>query len=403
MKYQNDIGLQVININYIFNNLAILCLCLFSMPPDILRSLEVFMQIKEITQPRINLALLSPSRLTSQQKEQIVKALNHSPTGGNSKPFSWGWNEDTLCISHSTELSAHYLNRNNHTSYLALGCLIASIEVTAADMNLSWKVQFNEVTLYTEVKFFSLNEGGKDKKEILFPMIAKRNTYRGEFKKTKTLNSAQFTVADVNAFQEELVTRQFVSSNQVGQQFKNYLLKAESYLWVQTKALKDFLKEIRFFSSKSSLEERGIPTSELGISIVDEVMLAALRVVPAVLSWMRRIPLLNMQMVMAAKKTIKNSHFCLFSTKDLSASSLVQVGRVAMLTWLDLELQGYKVQPLSVASIPLLDSVTGHLPEDTRAEFKKLYQTTGVKMMSEQFDINQDQKPVWLFRFGEPV
>lgn len=361
------------------------------------------MQFKEITQSKINLELLTQTQLTAEQKEQLEIALSHSPTGGNSKPFTWQWKNNTLCISHNEQLAAHYLNRNNHTSYLALGCIIASVEVTAAELGLSWKASFNEKSLYSEIQFFAVSGSHKDRTEILYPMISKRHTYRGAFKSARQLSNPEFTLTDTELFNNEMVSRNFVSSKKVNHQFKNYLLKAESYMWVQLNALKDFLKEIRFFSSKSSLEERGIPTCELDISIVDEVMLAALKVVPTVLSWMRRLPVINLQMVMAAKKTVKNSNFCLFSAKDLSASSLVQVGRVAMLTWLDLELQGYKVQPISMAVIPVLDAATGSLPQDTRPEFQKLFSETGIESMSEQFQMSQEQTPVWLFRFGEAV
>lgn len=361
------------------------------------------MQFKEITQSKINLELLTQTQLTSEQKEQLEIALSHSPTGGNSKPFTWKWKNNTLCISHDEQLAAHYLNRNNHTSYLALGCMIASIEVTASELGLNWKASFNEESLYSEVQFFALNGSTKERTEILYPMISKRHTYRGMFKTARQLSNPAFTLTDSELFNNKMISRSFVTSSKVGNQFKNYLLKSESYMWVQMKALKDFLKEIRFFSSKSSFEERGIPTFELGISIVDEVMLAALKVVPAVLSWMRRLPVLNLQMVMEAKKTVKNSNFCLFSAKDTSATSLVQVGRVAMLTWLDLELQGYKVQPISMAVIPLLDSATGNLPNDTRPEFQKLFGAAGLHSMSEQFQISREQTPVWMFRFGEAV
>lgn len=361
------------------------------------------MQFKEITQAKINLETLTQAVLTAEQKEQIEIALSHSPTGGNAKPFKWQWKKNTLCISHDQQLATHYLNRNNHTSYLALGCMVASIEVAAADMGVSWKAQFNEESLYTEIQFFSSKTSNDKQLEILFPIISKRHTYRGAFKSARQLSNPQFTLTNTELFQNTEVSRSFVSANQVGGSFKKYLLKAESYLWVQIKALKDFLKEIRFFSSKSSLEERGIPTFELGISFMDQLMLAGLSLVPRVLSLMRQVPILNMQMLMAANKSIKNSHFCLFSSKDLSPSSLVQVGRVAMLTWLDLELQGYKVQPMSVASIPLLDAAAGHLPKDTKSDFQKLFSGKGVELVSSEFKTSKEQQPIWLFRFGEPV
>lgn len=327
--------------------------------------------------------------LNLEQEAKFELVLKRLPTGGNAKPFTWNWTDKKLCIEHSNELAAHYLNRNNHTSLLALGCMITTVDITAKSMGLNWKAQFNETTLYTEIEFFHTQVSSRTQAENqrLYLQLQKRSTYRGEFKPSeiKTLETSFGKI---------------LAASKMNQNFQKYLIQCESYLFLQAQALKDFFKEIRLFSNKSSFEARGIAGFELGISMMDRLSLAVLQFVPQVLTWIRKTPGLNFQMVQAAKRTVAHSHFCLFSTKDLNPSSLIQVGRRAMLTWLELELQGFKVQPMSIASIPVLDSATGQLPSDTRPEFVKLYAEQGPQVMTEQFKLAKNQAPVWMFRFG---
>ena len=63
-----------------------------------------------------NQTLRKPS--TALDYKVIELALEKSPTGGNARPFEWYWDQDDFIIEHSVRLSAHYLNRNYHASYL---------------------------------------------------------------------------------------------------------------------------------------------------------------------------------------------------------------------------------------------------------------------------------------------
>ncbi len=337
--------------------------------------------------------------LSQEMKSEVELALNYSPSGGNSKPFQWKWMSDyELHITHDNQLALHYLNRNNHTSYLALGCLLTSVEVVADKLNLAVETQIDEVALSTKVKF--VNKTKMSSLSFLYSVIGQRSTYRGKFKKQKQTASA--FKSDTFFEGQEVISREYKYSESLNSAFIKFLLETESYMWVQKKALIDFLSEIRFFSNKSSKEQRKIASFELGVSIVDQILLASLKRVPWLLSLMRQVPILNLPMKANVYKSVKNANFCLFRSQSLKPQALIEVGKVAMLTWLELEKQGYKVQPMSLSSIPVLDSLTGHLPDDTKASFTELFQRQSLEVFNGQFSENQELKPVWLFRFGVP-
>ncbi|MGZ5279922.1 MAG: hypothetical protein ACXWC9_08270, partial [Pseudobdellovibrionaceae bacterium] len=73
-------------------------------------------------------------------RKSIEQALEKSPTGGNSKPFSWSWHGNALSIHHNQALAEHYLNPDHQASWIGLGCLLTSVELAARDQG--WKIEF---------------------------------------------------------------------------------------------------------------------------------------------------------------------------------------------------------------------------------------------------------------------
>ena len=334
------------------------------------------------------------NQISSEIQKNIDLAIQKSPTGGNSKPFACNWKDNEIHITYSAQLAKHYLNRNDHTSYISLGCLIKSIEVAASKFELLSIVNLSEDKLNARIKFQKQNTSMHISN--LFDSLMSRSTYRGKFKKSSNKNLRSQTVQHRQA--EISIDYQFNQS--LTKKFKKYLTQSESYMWLQVCALKDFISEIRFFSHLSSQQQRGISSYELGISIVDQALLFLLKPAPLVLSFIRRVPILNFPMLQNSSRVLKNSNFCLFRTKELNPLSLIAVGEVAMQTWLEIESQGFKAQPMSLATIPIIDAKAGMLPDDTKEQFKKLYSESGIQVLNEQFSLRTDLKIVWMFRFG---
>ena len=343
-----------------------------------------------------------PIQLSSKEKNLIERAMLLSPTGGNSKPFSWEWKNKSLMIYHNESLDKHYLNRNKHTSLLALGCMLTSVEVVASFLNFNSVCKTDETTLTTQIDFEKLQVNSKKVESLkaLFPFLELRSTYRGQFQ----VDPSPLLLAPsriVNQ-QSSITTVELKKHEQMLPSFLNYFIKAESYLWYQKMAMKDFIREVRFFSKKNNSTERGISSYDLGISLADQTLLYLLKNLPSVLSFMRKIPLLNFSFIKSSKATFRNANFFLIRSNLESHSSLINAGKLAMQTWLELESKGYKVQPLSFSSIPVLDARTQCLPEDTLNSFKNFYEEQAPKELNKNFQFHNTLTPVWMLRFGKP-
>lgn len=321
----------------------------------------------------------------------IESALERTPTGGNSKPFYWNWIDGTLLVRHDKELDEHYLNRKYQTSWIALGCLIASVQIAAKSQGLKvdCKISWEEHT----ARFTFQNFSEKIVKSDDLRLLLQRKTYRGALQESP---APTLTLSSNRQIQIHLSPSQHILKSTT-----RFLTLADSYLWLQKKAARSFFKEVVFTANPQGKEDRGIRVVDFGIGKMDQMMLRLFSRMTWLPSLVARIPLLNTPFKANTKRTLKNAHLLLVTAEDLSAPSLVRAGEEAMKSWLELEKQGYQLQPLSTASITLVDAANGLLPEDTRPFFRSLFTDTGPRILKEQFHLNEKEKPVWLLRVGK--
>lgn len=325
------------------------------------------------------------------ERSQIELAMERSPTGGNSKPFYWFWEGRVLHVRHDEALAAHYLNRRQHTSLIALGCLITSVQIGAQHQGFKADCKISETDLSAQITFKKETPEKINASDM--QALLNRHTFRGEF----APSDAPVIASETHPSGIQL---RIAPSSNISKKMRAFLTKADSYLWRQNKATRAFFEEIRFTQSPQGKFDRGIRVIDLGINKMDQLMLRVLRWMPAVASFMARIPGLNISFRAASLRSQKNSHYVLISATDLSPSGLIHAGQKAMKVWIDLEKHGFKVQPISLASITLVDAALGALPSDTRKNFRLLFTELGPDALRNQFQLKNNEKPVWLLRVG---
>jgi hypothetical protein len=321
----------------------------------------------------------------------IELAMQRSPTGGNSKPFFWYWTGQVLHIRHDESLATHYLNRNHHTSWLALGCLLKSVEFAARCEGFQISYEIRKADLSTDVAFSCSPDVTSRPSDL--QALLNRRTYRGPLVESEKPSLA------INA-ETGAVRTHMVSSSEISSPMKKFLIKADSYLWLQKHATRDFFREIVFTRKEQTETDRGIRVMDLGIGKMDQLMLRFFSMMPWLPSLMVRIPVLNHSFRASTERTLKNAHLALITARSLEPLELFRTGQQAMQVWIEMEKQGYKVQPLSMASITLVDAATNSLPADTKKNFRQLFSFTGPEVLKEQFQLSAQEKPVWLLRIG---
>ena len=162
-------------------------------------------------------------------KKEIEIAMEKSPTGGNAKPFFWLWKKEVLVIHHHDELADHYLNRNFHASWFALGCLLASIDLAAEAQGWCTSVRILD-DMGAEVTFAWT--GPNPEQNTLIQKLVSRSTYRGKFRPSEPPSVPQQVNSDIQV--------RLQSCQSLLKEFKQYILTSDTYLWLQKKASLSF-------------------------------------------------------------------------------------------------------------------------------------------------------------------
>lgn len=328
----------------------------------------------------------------------IERALQKSPSGNNAKPLNWSWNEKTLLLTHDVSKAQHYLNRGDHASLIALGCALTSIEVAAQVQGFQMQARlpnFLEATWTVRIDFAPTEQKTL---QSLAKRMLQRATYRKAFQPSSVSPELQQELLKMSQGEAGLG---LVLGNKISSDFKNYILKTETYLWAQTRAIKDFLQGVNFSKRIQTADERGISSADLGINRFDQLFLSLLNLMPSLISILVRLPGMKAVFASSANKNFTDSHFLVIHLKEVDSHHIVQAGQLAMKAWLKLEAHGYRAQPMSSGSLCLLDALKGHLPADTKTEFRALFSETGPRILAEQFQLSSQEHPVWILRFGK--
>lgn len=348
-------------------------------------------QLKEQTQP-IGKFL---------DQSAIESALHKSPSGNNSKPFDVSWLHNALLLTHNESKAEHYLNRGNNASLIALGCALTAVEVVANAQGFKIQISlpdFEQAGWIVKIEFIPTVRCLP--LAALISMLFQRATYRKAFQNSLVPLELKKELQKMKQGEAKI---KFVDAGQTSSEFRSYLMQTETYLWKQSKATKDFLLGVRFFNHAQTSNERGIPAATLGVNGLLQILMALLSLIPSLASKLMHLPTLESIFLSSAIRNFENSHFLLIHTKNLEASNIVQAGQLAMKAWLKLESQGYRVQPMSSGSLSLLYAKKGLLPKDSKPEFKTLFNDVGPRILAEQFQLRQQENPVWLLRIGKAI
>lgn len=246
---------------------------------------------------------------------------------------------------------------------------------------------------------FKKTDQPPESSQSLMSAMGQRSTYRGGYRES---SMSPDQVLSLQSLAKAGTGIHVISNQEATKDFVAFIRTSEMYMWFQDKAAKEFLSVVRFDSKKPTSEERGIPSTQLGVKAPDLFFLRLFRIFPWIVQLLVRIPLLNLPIVHGINKRLHRAHYLLVTASSVEPMSLIAAGQSAMAAWLELENRGFKAQPMSSASITLLDAETGSLPKDTHPRFQRLFNAEGPEIIKKQFRLEGDTHVIWLFRFGVP-
>lgn len=338
-------------------------------------------------------------------KQLIIDCLKYAPSGGNSKPYLLDFPDNNLTLSLIKNKTEHYLNRNHHADYINLGCACFVIWLALRYQNYNFKLikQTSDGPKIT-LKFTIFEETNEISINHLYNFIFKRKTYRKQFiesEPSEDLSLEVFKLFEKSLKQsEEIISSvHFVSSKRTSKPFLKYLLFCEEYLWHHTGTIKSVLSDLNFDMKKQDGEK--LPITSFSLNKIDIFFIKLIKRFPIIGKTFIKLPILKNVLLSLTIKNLKNSHFFLVTSSHTNKNNLIQCGAMAMFTWLTIGNSGYKLQPLSGASLTLVDAKNKFLPEDTKKAFLRVFSHDGPEILKNEFGCSVNEFPVWMFRYGK--
>jgi hypothetical protein len=332
------------------------------------------------------------------KRKRLLELATRSPTSDNSQPFFFKWMGDHLLIFHDDERAKRRGNTGNFASFVALGCLMASIDIAASGESLKPDFRLTldpdeHMTPWVEVSFTESNRP----EEPLLPGLAircsDRRLYRGGDLSHPVFDSIRADLGQIEGCQ-------LYFQDKPDTALIDYILECEEFLWRDQYVMRDVLKWVRWSDREAEETRDGVIWRGLAIPfILSRVMKLAYHY-EKFRNFLRRsgAPMRSQRQV-GAKQIESSAALACFSVKDTRPESLVAVGRAFLRTWVRLNQAGFGVQVMANPSLHVFQHAAGILPKDYPESSIQTF-AKGREALPDSFGFGPDEIPAWMFRTG---
>lgn len=330
--------------------------------------------------------------------EQLVKLLLRTPTGDNCQPFSFTFNKDlnTLEIYHNSNLAKHNLNPENLSSLISFGAMLDLFKAAQDWGNFQAEIQYNLEAFYENgpiVKIANIVFKNTDFKipEALISDLEKIKTPRQIPNKSATTH-LDF---DLQGFSNIFSVRK-ISQAQIDRTLIDQLAILDASIWENESIISDTFFWVKGPIASLKSYSEGMSFQDIGMNFFEAL------VIPLIKSPLVR-PLAIFRKIIARigkvkfKKTLKNSYGLIVICGNInSKDQLLELGRTFSKLRRKLKTEKLSMQPLSIASFPLVFNSLIHQDANSLENFK--LQNELQKSLLEKLKLPKDQKVLWIFR-----
>lgn len=321
-------------------------------------------------------------------KEQISKAVIYTPTGDNCQPFSFRWEGERLWISHNDARARHALNPNNYASCLSFGCLLENVRIVAEDNGFRASENVNESTPLEgcHIDFQRDNSLIPTK---LSSSINNRVTDRRFYKGGWTEEMVHQLNSSSKGYKATLKIVKTLSPK-----VSSHLATSDAFWWNEKQIFRDLTMWVRFSQKQANETRDGLPPKNLGVDPLSLFVVWLCTLNDKIRTFFVMTGTSFMTAVATKMKLKSSGGFTFIYVDKFDQYHLVQAGKLAQRTWLELTKAQYSVQPLTLGTLlpSIYDKSSGltYGPEVMETVRK------GAQVMKSEL-----QLPVWGFRWGK--
>ncbi len=341
-------------------------------------------------------------------KTMIAESLAF-PSADNSQPFRFRIVSDSeFEIFHDSARARHRLNHGNLASHLALGTLLESLRLVAANAGLGLKTKVTipattttsggeePLERWARVEIAATGASASDADRELARALPLRVTDRRAYSRDP------LSQADVRRLHQEASTQPaltFAFRDTLGRDAENLMLEIEEEQWKDLRAAADVFAWIRFNETKALETRDGMTWPSLALPRIQKPLLLLFQRVFPLYAFLVRFGATKGHRAMLKRQLRGTGGFGWIAVADADPETLVDAGRAYFRIWVYLCSRGHGFQPLSFATLPAFMKWRLSLPADWSAKLLSAYERL-LPVLRAEAGFGPEVYPLWGFRTG---
>ncbi|MEO7327965.1 MAG: hypothetical protein ABI193_05270, partial [Minicystis sp.] len=255
--------------------------------------------------------------------EQIVLTTNRAPSAENCQPWSFAWDGAELSISHDPERARHTLNHNEDVSRLALGALLASLDLAARAASLHTEARLSlrgpSRSIWATVRLSRSAASPDDLAASLEARSTDRRLFRGG-------SLAAPVFAEIARDASRFSTASLHLLDRFSPALVRFITGADASIWRDDHAYRDVTRWVRFSTKELDETRDGVPFSSAGVHLPESQIFRLSRS-----PWTRRLAekfgLLTFARLWVERQLASSAALALVTARDASREAMVDAGR----------------------------------------------------------------------------
>ncbi len=339
----------------------------------------------------------SSNRSLSQKILNLLEKSRYCPTGDNCQPWRFEINENQLFIFNDSKRGKHAFNLHHSATYLSLGTLIESLDISASEQDLQLKIELQNANpdheALVKIQFIECQTNKNYLADFLYKRCTDRRPYFKEPLQEKIIKDLQA----LNSF--ENCTLAYSSS--LSSEFRKFIVRSDEMVWLHEEIVIDLFRWIRLTNKDIETSDDGMPWNNLGLKWYDIPFLKLVAKYPSIPKKLWKLGF-QAKVNTVCHDSLKNMGGTLaFFVKQTDRQSIIETGRLAMRVWLYITSIHQSMQPLSSASLIPYDITCGKKINFLLPDFHQHF-LKAPSLFRNEYHIGRDWTPLWLFRVGQP-
>jgi len=335
--------------------------------------------------------------LSDEEIIYLIEAVKKAPSGGNSQPWRWHYQNKKLHLFMDVGTAAAYLDPQFVSSYTSIGSAIENLLLAASakKLKVNWSLTPELAPKHLAIFSFANGAEATEEQQILEQQIPFRHTNRKSPERTPLSNDHKHYLSNL-VQQTNGASLTFIEDATKIKRLSEIATTTDLFRMFIPEAHEDFIvKEMRWTPEEVKQTEDGIGIHTLDLGINDQYGIRLLRD-RRMINFLEEINGGGAFGRLLTQQFMSSSAIGLISMPNNAVESWINCGIAAEKMWLGATALGLQIHPVNV---PLLFFYKNSVEKSiTLSDERKLYLTQAEKEFNTIFEKSQDSTSMFMFR-----